>query len=80
MPLTTLPAATLHDPHEIIYCGDSRVVIVDDRRVREDAHHAVWSWTAEESPEIAPDRREWFRAIDECKPAKIGRASCRERV
>lgn len=28
-----------------------------------------WYWSAAEAPEIAPERRGWFNAVSECKPA-----------
>jgi len=51
---------------DLICCGDSEVFILPQGAASAD--EAVWSWSASDSPEIAPEDRDGFRKTTECKP------------
>ncbi|KPK81757.1 MAG: hypothetical protein AMJ81_10350 [Phycisphaerae bacterium SM23_33] len=59
---------------EIYCCGGPEVFLVNVEQARRDPQTRIWSWRAEDSPQIAPQHRAWFRAMDECKPVRGGSA------
>lgn len=50
----------------LICCGDREVFILPQGAASAD--EAIWSWSAADSPEIAPEHRDGFRKTTECKP------------
>ena len=63
-----------YNEHEVFCCGDTDVVLVNIRTAQPASTDRLWSWCAADSPQIAPQHRQWFRAMDECKPALGGSA------
>ena len=59
---------------EVFCCGDTDVYLVNIRTPQRAATDRLWSWSAADSPQIAPEHRAWFRAMDECKPTLGGSA------
>jgi hypothetical protein len=55
-------------PEEIIFCGDKEVFVLDLAA----GGKKVWSWRAEERPEIPEDLRKRFGTTDDCKPVDGG--------
>jgi len=49
---------------DLIFCGAEEVFISSYA----DPARKLWSWTAEDSPEIPEEKRRQFRTTDECKP------------
>jgi len=70
---TTRPA-DLYDAGEIYCCGGRDVWLLNVEQARADPTRRVWSWRAGDSPQIRPEHRAWFGAMDECKPVMGGRA------
>jgi hypothetical protein len=56
--------------NELILCGDKEVFILDLAA----GEKKIWSWRAEERPEIPEELRKRFGTTDDCKPADGGAA------
>ncbi len=63
-----------YDPGQIYVCGGDEVFLIDAQAARADPAARLWSWRAEDSPQIALQHRAWFSAMDECKPVLGGSA------
>lgn len=65
--------ALLKSPAELIVCGDSLVQIVDVPHSKGGEPAIVWEWNAQEAEDLPAEyRTNYFRAIDDCKPAEGG--------
>lgn len=72
--LVAVLAATGYGPgssaRELIICGWDEVFILDLNR---EPAQKVWSWKAENRPELPEAMRQKFRTTDECKPVDGGK-------
>jgi hypothetical protein len=53
---------------ELILCGDQEVFVLDVNS----GGKKIWSWLAEDHPELPDAVREQFRTTDDCKPVEQG--------
>lgn len=55
--------------HEVIACGDNKVIIFDEVKSKENSLHIKWTWNVNEVKGQIPDiYQKWMIPLDECKP------------
>ncbi|MDR0699910.1 MAG: DUF6528 family protein [Tannerella sp.] len=55
--------------HEIIACGDDKVIIIDAKASDEESVTIVWEWkTSDAASQLPEEYQEYMNTIDDCKP------------
>jgi hypothetical protein len=67
--LLSCSAATGEQFHEIIACGDDKVIIIDAEASNEDSVTVTWEWkTADAASQLPEEYQKYMRTINDCKP------------
>ncbi|MDR0870731.1 MAG: DUF6528 family protein [Planctomycetaceae bacterium] len=57
------------DAGEIIFCGNDKVLIIDEKTSDGENINVVWSWRASEAlPQLPEKYQKYLNGIDDCKP------------
>lgn len=65
----------MHLLHSLWICGDGRAELYSPEQ-HPKMGEPLWAWDAATAPGIPENRRAWFQALDEVKPAAISREDC----
>ncbi|MDR2233462.1 MAG: DUF6528 family protein [Tannerella sp.] len=63
-----------HTTHELVICGDDKILIIDETASDGADVKVVWSWQASDvATQISADYQTYLRSMDDCKPVDGGK-------